>query len=373
MAIATVPRAYLDYNATAPLRPAAREAMVAALEVYGNPSSVHGPGRSARKLVEKARSQVCDLAGAAPADLVFTGGGTEANAMVLRGTAARLVVSAVEHPSILENAADSRIVPVGSNGLVDLAALDEILTDLRSTKGDILVSIMAANNETGVIQPIAGAAEIVHRHGALFHVDAIQLAGKGDLPAVWDCADLMSLSAHKLGGPTGVGALLARPGINLTPLAAGGGQERGRRAGTENLPGIVGFGAAADDALAGLGELQNVSRLRDELERQLHVIGAVTIHGSEVDRLPNTSCIGLAGARAETLVMALDLAGVAVSAGSACSSGKVQASHVLEAMGCDEAAARSAIRVSLGWDSTEEDLNLFIDAWADICARQRAA
>ena len=366
--------AYLDYNATAPLRPAAREAMVEAISLVGNPSSVHGPGRTARRLIEEARAEVCSLVGAAPAELVFTSGGTEANAAALHGTGARLVVSAIEHPSVLENAPAAAIVPVDAEGLIDIPALEEILSAEAKYDAQILLSLMAANNETGVIQPVAAAAECARRHGACLHVDAIQLAGKGDLTAVWECADLMSLSGHKVGGPAGVGALLVKPGIELTPLVRGGGQERGRRAGTENLSGIAGFGAAAREALVGLGEAGRIERLRSSLEARIRAINpAVVVYGADAPRLPNTSCIGLAGVPAETQVMALDLAGVAVSAGSACSSGKVTPSHVLAAMGLDETAARSAIRVSLGWDSTEEDVNMFLDAWSDISARQRAA
>ncbi len=305
--------AYLDYNATAPLRPAAREAAVQALDVIGNPSSVHGPGRTARRIVEEARAQVCSLAGAAHGDLVFTSGGTEANAIALRGTGAGLVVSAIEHPSVLDNAPGAAIVPVDGDGLIDLTALEEILSGLAHSGAGTMVSVMAANNETGVIQPIAAVADIAHRQGARLHVDAIQLAGKGDLVAVWDCADLMSLSGHKIGGPSGVGAVLVGPGIDLSSIAGGGGQERGRRAGTENLPGIAGFGAAAAEALAGLDAMDKIARLRDSLEQRARAIdSAATIHGAAAPRLPNTTCIGLVGISAETQVMG------ARSCGSCC-------------------------------------------------------
>jgi cysteine desulfurase len=361
--------AYLDHNATSPLRPEARAAVVLALDTVGNPSSVHGAGRAARRLVEESRTRVAALAGAMPAEVVFTGGGTEANAMALRGTPRRAVVSAVEHPSVLENAPGAAVIPVDEQGLVDLEALNDALGD----GAPAVVSVMAANNETGVVMPIEAVSEVARRHGALVHVDAVQLAGKGDLTAIWAVADLLTLSAHKLGGPSGAGALLVRSGIGLSPLVAGGGQERGQRAGTENLCGIAGFGAAAA-AAAWHAEAPRIAELRDQLEdgvRQASA-GAIVV-GAGAPRLPNTACIALPGTPAETQVMALDLAGIAVSAGSACSSGKVQRSHVLAAMGLDDAAASSAIRVSLGWNSSRKDVDLFLAAWADMCARRRAA
>ena len=363
--------AYLDYNATAPLRAGARAAMVEVLDVVGNPSSVHGPGRAARKILETARTQVSALACADPADLVFTSGATEANALALRGASRRLIASAVEHPSVLENAAGATIVQVDENGVVDLANLEFVLDgDDRPA----LISVMAANNETGAIQPVAAVADLARRHGTWLHVDAVQLAGKGDLQDVWACADLLSLSAHKIGGPSGVGALLTKPGVELKSLVAGGGQERGRRSGTENLIGIAGFGAAAEAATRDLADMDRIADLRDRLESGVRSLDqAAQIYGAAARRLPNTSCIGLPGMPAETQVMNLDLAGVAVSAGAACSSGKVRASHVLSAMGLDQHAASSAIRVSLGWDSTEKDVDIFLNAWAAMSARRHAA
>lgn len=359
--------AYLDYNATAPLRPEARVAVAEAMAITGNPSSVHGPGRQARRFLETAREQVAALAGVAPADLTFTSGGTEANAMAIAAFRARpAFVSAIEHPSVLDNMADAARLPVTSDGLVDLDAAAALLADADAP----FVAVMAANNETGVLQPIEALAGIVHGAGGVLLVDAIQRAGKLPLAPVAAVADLMTLSAHKLGGPSGVGALAVRPGLDIAPLYAGGGQERRRRSGTENLPGIAGFGAAAAAAMAGLEQGLRIARLRDTLETGVRGadVGAV-IYGGDAPRLPNTSCIGLPGVSGETQVMSLDLAGVAVSAGSACSSGKVQRSHVLDAMGAPDGAAGEAIRVSLGWASTPADVERFLAAWGAMAAK----
>ena len=366
------PAAYLDYNASAPVRPAAAAAVAAALEAVGNASSVHAPGRAARRRIEDARERVAALVGAAPAGVVFTSGGTEANALALTGSGAtRQLVSAVEHDSVLRNAPGATLIPVDRNGVVDLAALERLLAD--GAGETCLVSLMLANNETGVIQPVAEAVGLARAHGARLHCDAVQATGKiaVDIEALG--VDMLTLSAHKIGGPQGVGALVLRDGMTVTPLIRGGGQERGRRAGTENLPGIAGFGAAAAAALADLaaGEPTRIAALRDRLEAALAPHG--TLHGAGAARLPNTSCIGLAGRSAETQVMALDLAGVAVSSGAACSSGKVRASHVLGAMGLSAADAGCAIRVSLGWASTGEDVDRFIAAWRGLAARGVAA
>jgi cysteine desulfurase len=371
------PVAYLDYNATAPVRPAAAAAVAAALEAAGNASSVHAPGRAARRRIEDARERVAALVGAAPANVVFTSGGTEANALALTGSdATRLLVSAVEHDSVLRNAPGATPIPVDRNGVVDLAALDRLLAEPRGET--CLVSLMLANNETGVIQPVAEAAAIARAHGARMHCDAVQAAGKIAVDIAVLGVDMLTLSAHKIGGPQGVGALVLRDGMTLAPLLKGGGQERGRRAGTENLPGIAGFGAAAAAALADLaaGAPARIAALRDGLEAALAAPAAIqgaVIHGAGAARLPNTSCIGLPGRSAETQVMALDLAGVAVSSGAACSSGKVRASHVLGAMGLSAADAGCAIRVSLGWASTQDDVDRFVAAWGALAARGVAA
>lgn len=362
---------YLDYNATAPVRPEAAAAVAEALGLVGNPSSVHAFGRSARGRLERARVRVAALVGAGPAQLVFTSGGTEANNLALNGGGRdRVLVSAVEHDSVLR-ARPVETVPVDRRGVVDVAALD---TMLAADKRPALVSVMLANNETGVMQPVADVLRIARAHGALVHCDAVQAAGK--IAVDWAAlgVDLMSLSAHKLGGPPGVGALVVGDHVELAAIQRGGGQERRRRAGTENLPGIVGFGVAAELAAAELTAMSRISALRDDLEsRALAVMPATCAVGSGAPRLPNTSCLMTPGLGSELQVMALDLAGVAVSAGAACSSGKVQPSHVLRAMGLDDVAAGSAIRVSLGWRSTAADVDRFIDGWSALAARRRDA
>jgi cysteine desulfurase len=362
--------AYLDWNATAPLRPEAAAAMTEALTRCGNPSSVHRCGREARRALEAARAQVAALIGAPAAAIVFTSGGTEANQLALRGIAGRrLLVSAIEHDSVRE-AAPANGVPVTAQGLLDLEALARMLAaDPRPA----LVSLMLANNETGVVQPVSEAARIAHAHGALLHCDAVQAAGKLPLDMGRLGADLVTLSAHKLGGSQGVGALAAAPELPLTALQTGGGQERGRRAGTENLPGIVGFGAACAAAARELDAYAGLACLRDEAERRLLAIAPeARVHGGAAPRLPNTLCLAMPGVPAATQVMALDLAGVMVSAGSACSSGKLRRSHVLDAMGVPAAEAESAIRISLGWSTTPADIDQLVEAWGALHARRRA-
>lgn len=368
-------RAYLDWNATAPLRPQAKAALTAALELCGNPSSVHGEGRAARRLIEDAREQVAKLVGADPADVVFTSGGTEANTLALTPLVARagdkaplqrLLISAIEHPSVRSAgrfpAEAVSEIPVTAQGAVDLAALKAALAN----GGRALVSIMLANNETGVIQPVREAADIVHEAGGILHVDAVQGPGRMPLDLKALGADLLTLSAHKLGGPKGVGALIRTPGIHISePLIKGGGQERGARAGTENVAGIAGFGAAAEAALQSLdADIARMRALRDRLEAGLKTeTPQAVIFGAEAERLPNTTLFALPGIKAETAVIAFDLDGVAVSSGAACSSGKVQPSHVLAAMGVQRALSDGAIRVSLGPATTENDLERFRNAW----------
>jgi cysteine desulfurase len=372
-------RVYLDWNATAPLRPQAREAMVAALDTIGNPSSVHAEGRAARRLVDDARRRVAALVGAEPGDVVFTSGGTEANALALApGMAGRapqvLLVSAIEHPSVLAGgrfAADAVIkVPVGPDGIVDVGALEQRLATLeRDGRGRALVSLMHANNETGVVQPIAAAAAIVHQAGGLLHVDAVQGAGRIPCDINDLGADLLTISGHKLGGPQGVGALVRRGASSWAePLIKGGGQERGARAGTENVAAIAGFGAAAEAATRDRdAERQRLGALRDRLEASLKVdFPDATVFGAEAERLPNTSLFAVPGAKAETAVIGLDLGGVAVSSGAACSSGKVAPSHVLAAMGVPAPLARGAVRVSIGYATQETDIDRFLAAWTRL-------
>jgi cysteine desulfurase len=356
-------RIYLDHNATAALRPEVLEAMVEVLRGVGNPSSVHGFGRAARNLVEDARERVARLVGARPADVVFTAGGTEANNLALKGApAAAILASAIEHPSVLNAAPDARRVPVTADGIVDLAALERMLAAARKPA---LVALMLANNETGVIQPVAEAARIAQAHGAKLHCDAVQAAGKVAVDVVALGADTLSVSAHKLGGPQGVGALIVREGARLAPLIAGGGQEHGLRAGTENVAGIVGFGVAADSALNELDAYARIATLRDHMERSL----GARVFGAAAPRLPNTSQLAMPDVAAETQVIAFDLDGIAVSAGSACSSGKVGPPYVLLAMGVPEREAGTAIRVSLGRDTTPDEIERFIAAWRALRGR----
>ena len=357
---------YMDHNAPTAVRPAVKDALLRARELTGNPSSVHGAGRGVRKLVEDAREQVAALVGAMPAGVVFTSGGTEANNLAIPGAGTRRVlVSAVEHVSVLKSVAAPEIIAVDSNGLIDLGALDAAL---EVNQEAALVSVMLANNETGVIQPVAEVSSLAKKHGALFHCDAVQAAGKFVIDMKALGIDMLTLSAHKIGGPQGIGALVLADDQTLSPIIRGGGQERSRRAGTENLPGIVGFGVAAAEALKNLSVFADVRDWRDRIEAELSRHQGVCIFGASVSRLANTTCLTMPGVEAEHQLIALDLAGIAVSAGSACSSGKVEPSHVLAAMGIEADEAATAIRVSLGWNTTEHDIERFLSAWAEVHA-----
>lgn len=369
-------RVYLDWNATTPLRPEARTAILAAQDLIGNPSSIHAEGREARRLVEEARATLAAAVGAQPRNVVFTSAGTEANALALSpglrgssgGPVERLLVSAVEHASVLTGGRfpSDRVglVPVTRSGVVDLDHLERQLQDGPPA----LVSIMAANNETGALQPVAEAAAIVHEAGGLLHVDAIQALGKIPFDINSMGVDLATFSAHKIGGPKGVGALVMRDGISgLEPGLRGGGQELNRRAGTENVAGIAGFGAALKAALQALPEdASRMASLRDRLENGLRGIAGATIFAGDTARLPNTVLFTAPGLKAETAVIGFDLEGIAVSSGSACSSGKVQPSHVLSAMGYDPAVAQGAVRLSLGWSTEPEDINRALEAWRKL-------
>lgn len=368
---------YLDHNATTPVRPEAAEAVAAALTATGNPSSVHGAGRRARMLVEDAREQVAALVGARAEDVVFTSGGTEANNQALanapRGAAEGPVfASAVEHVSVLEGADNVTRIPVDEDGVVDLAALDSMLKNalLKVGGGRALVSVMLANNETGVIQPIARIAELAAEHDAVLHCDAVQAAGKIEIDFPSLGVHMMTVSAHKIGGPQGTGALIVAPGHKATAWIRGGGQERSRRGGTENIPGIAGFGRAASLAKADIERLQGLADLRDRMEAEIaEAQPKARIFAKSKDRLPNTSCLTMPGVTSETQVMAFDLEDIAVSAGSACSSGKVEPSHVLAAMGAAEDDIKSAVRVSLGWTTGKDDIEKFTAAWKALNAR----
>jgi cysteine desulfurase len=359
---------YLDWNATTPLRPEAAAAMSAVLARCGNPSSVHRWGRAARQGVEHARSAVGALLHAPAEGVVFVSGGTEANHLALLGSGrGRILVSAVEHDSVLRAVPEAERIPVDHDGVVTLDTLDRLLSD---DPRPALVSIMFANNETGVVQPVAAISAIARAHGALFHCDAVQAAGKISLDAGAIGADLVTLSAHKLGGPLGIGALVVTGELELTPLLRGGGQERGRRAGTENLVGIAGFAAAAAAAAEEIAVYDCVRELRDALEAGvLSVAPEAAVLAAGAPRLPNTAAIAMPGVSAETQVIALDLDGVMVSAGAACSSGKVGPSHVLEAMGLGPDLVGSTIRVSLGWNSSEGDVAHFLRAWTALYRR----
>ena len=354
---------YLDYNATAPLKPAVLDAMRAALADTGNPSSVHRFGRLARRRVEEARAAVAALVGARPAQVVFTSGGTEANNLALAQPAARVLISATEHDSVRAAAPAATLVPVDRAGVVDLAALDRLLA---GSPAPALVAVMLANNETGVIQPIADVARIVRARDARIHCDAVQAAGRIAVDFAALGVHTMTISAHKFGGPQGIGALIVDDEVALSPMLRGGGQERGSRAGTENVAGIVGFGLAARLAHDELATMSELTALRDAMEARLEA--TATIFGREAPRLANTSCVAMPGVAAETQVMAFDLAGVALSAGAACSSGKVRASHVLQAMGAGDLAGE-AIRASLGWATTQADVDRFVETWIGLWAR----
>ncbi len=379
----TAPRAYLDHNASAPLLPEARAAMLAALDAGGNASSVHGEGRAARRLVEAARRQVAALVGAAPAHVVFTSGATEAASTLLTPDwrmgrsplrMSRLYVCAADHPCLLSGGrfapADISVLGVDGDGIADLAALEAMLAAHDREAGLPLVAIHAANNETGVIQPVAEIARVVKAAGGVLVVDAVQAAGRTPIDISSGWGDFLILSSHKIGGPQGAGAIVGVSDLMMpAPLVRGGGQEKGHRAGTENVAAVVGFGAAADVALARLPEMAAVAALRDMAEAALRELApGATIYGEGAPRLANTSFFAIPGMKAETVQIAFDLAGVALSAGSACSSGRVGPSHVLKAMGHD--GGDGALRVSLGHSTTAEEIAMFRSALAKLVGRR---
>jgi cysteine desulfurase len=382
MASAEISRIYLDYNATAPLRPEARAATLEALDVLGNPSSIHAEGRRARAIVEEARRAVAALAGVAPRGVVFVSGGTEAANLALtpaiqapgrKTPLTRLIMSAGEHPCVLRGhrfaPEATAIAPLEPDGGLDLDALAELLS---RGEGAPMLALQGANNETGVLQPVAEAAGLVHAADGIVVCDGVQLPGRIDLAAATSGADFLFLSAHKFGGPKGAGALIAtRPDLAIeAPLLRGGGQERGARAGTENVAAIAGFGAAARLAAAEIErEAPRLAVLRDRLTQRLRETAPeAVVFGAAAPRLPNTLAFAAPGAAAATLLIALDLAGVAVSSGSACSSGKVTPSHVLAAMGVEPGLAAGALRVSFGWASRDEDVDRFVAAFGEALA-----
>ncbi|MCV3209814.1 cysteine desulfurase [Mesorhizobium sp. YC-39] len=376
-------RAYLDYNASAPLLSTARDAMITALDVAANPSSVHAEGRAARRLIENARRDVAALVNARPEHVVFTSGATEAASTLLtadwqmgRGTVrmSQVYVSEADHPCILNGghfpAVQVTRIGVDANGIADLTALAAALGSHGKTDGLPLVAIHAANNETGVIQPVGRIAEIVKAAGGILVVDAVQAAGRIPIDMSAGYADYLILSSHKIGGPKGVGAIVAASDLMMPrPLITGGGQEKGHRGGTENLAAIAGFGAAAREALIGLKSIDAVGRRRDEIEAIVKTLAPdAEIFGTGAPRLANTTFFAIAGIKAETAQIAFDLAGVALSAGSACSSGKVGPSHVLKAMGHSDSLG--ALRVSIGHATGAEDIELFRTALAGIASRR---
>ena len=368
----SAPRVYLDHNATTALRPEARAAMTAALDVVGNPSSVHHEGRRARSIIETAREQVAKLVGAKPLEVIFTSGATEANAWVAGcGDWTTILSADIEHDSVrgpVSHASARHVtLPVSADGLVDIEAITTFASTAPSSGGRTLVMLQLANNETGIVQPVAQAAHSVRAHGLHVHTDAVQAPGRMMIDFAGLGVDGMSLSGHKLGGPAGVGALVIRDGARLSSFLTGGGQERRRRAGTENLIGIAGFGAAAESVVADTDAGQRLAVLRDRLETGIRQITpAAVIIGATTARLPNTTSVAVPGLTAELLVIKLDLAGIAVSSGAACSSGKVGASHVLSAMGLSADIAAGAIRLSLGWNSSEADVATFLNVWGAI-------
>lgn len=371
---------YLDHNATAPIRPEALDAVMQALARTGNPSSVHGAGRAAKALVERAREILARAVRARAEDIVFTSGGTEANNLALfsakEAGVKRLIVSAIEHDAVMDAARATglpvEILPVTADGVADLSWLENRLKDWNAADGVPFVSLMAANNETGVIQPVEAAGRLVAEAEGLFHVDAVQALGKVDYDVAGTLAHYTAFSAHKVGGPQGVGALVLACDAPVSRLLHGGGQEKGRRCGTENVGGIAGFAAAVEAAYAAPQEAAHVRALRDRAEEIIKAVAAdVKIWGERAERLPNTLCLSAPGWNSEIQVIAMDLAGFAVSAGAACSSGKVRKSRVLEAMGASPEEAASALRVSFGPGNTLEEAESFANAWLQARARAR--
>jgi len=369
-----ISRIYLDYNATAPIREDVIDLVGEVMREGGNPSSVHGSGRKARARVDVARGQVAELVNALPPEVVFTGGGTEATDLAINGVAPAngvtdLVVCATEHPASFGSSSQFNgsvhELPVTASGAVDLVAAAKLFDELKAKDARIMVVIQAANNETGVIQPVREIAQMVRdRALGLVHCDAVQAAGKVPVDLVLMGADTASLSAHKIGGPLGVGALILREGVAIAPRIVGGGQEMGRRSGTENVPGIAGFGLAAELARQGLSDYAKLAEVRDGFEEGLKDLAPKAVFFGEGEpRLPNTSNFSVPGVSAETALMMLDLAGLEVSSGSACSSGKVGQNRVLAAMQVEDGIARGALRVSFGWNSNASHAHRFLEVW----------
>lgn len=374
-------RHYLDYNATTPVRPEVIDAVCEAMRTIGNSSSVHAEGRGARAIVEDAREKLRAMINAPVNGVIFTGGGTEAihyaqHGAVRAGSVKRIFVSAIEHAAVPGNAATTGVpvetIPAKPSGVADLDWLRDRLKNYDAKReGGFLVCLMYANNETGVIQPVAEAAEIAHEKGGLLFADAAQAAGKVPVNFVMSGADLMAVTAHKFGGPIGVGALIAGPNLPLEPVMRGGGHESNRRAGTHNVPALAGLGKACELAGDCLAKAPKIAAMRDRMQAAAEEAGA-TVWGKSETRLPGTLSLSAPGFTSQTQLMAMDLAGIAISSGSACSSGKTKPSHVLSAMGAGDDLASCGIRVSLGWNSKEEDADAFIREWPQAYARVKA-
>lgn len=358
---------YLDYNATAPMRPEIRDLVIKIMEGVGNGSSVHAYGRAARKYIETARSQVANLCAVEAEQVTFTSGATESiNAVLSNYRDKAVLVSRIEHPAVLESAPHATLIPVTAQGVVDLTALETLLTDTKPA----LVCIMLVNSETGVIQPVSEAAKLVHDHGALLLVDGVQAAGRIDINMQKLGADYLALSAHKMAGPQGVGALITKSGLEAPRFMLGGGQEKNCRAGTHNTAGIAGMGLAAQIAKANIPHYESITKMRDEMETHIRgLTNNIRIYGDNAPRVGNTCNIGLNNVPAQTQLMALDLDGIAVSSGSACSSGSFKPSHVLSAMGANADEAKSALRISMGWNTTRSDIDAFVQSYAKIIKR----
>ena len=363
-------RTYLDYNATAPLRPAVRDLMLQVLEGVGNASSVHSFGRDARKYVEDARRQVAELVNVKPEQVIFNAGATEANNHALQGFKnKRVLISAIEHPSVFNSAPHAEKIPVTKEGVIDMGAFEKML---NTGAPPALVSVMLVNSETGVIQPVKEIATMARAKDAVVHTDAVQAAGRISLDMNDLGVDMLSLSAHKMAGPQGVGCLIIREGFTPEKHMQGGTHEDGRRGGTHNTAGIAGMGLAAQLAAENMPSYAEIKKLRDGMEAGLKKISnEVIIYGENAPRVGNTSSVGLPGVSAQTQLMALDLEGVATSSGSACSSGSWKASHVLSAMGVPEDETKCALRISLGWATTQADIDHCLSVWENMYKRTR--
>jgi len=358
---------YFDHNATTPLKPVVRQAILSVLDLPTNASSVHKSGRAARMKIESARMQVAKAIQTEPAGIIFTSGATEANNMALNlPLVSRVLVSSIEHPSVLKARDNSELIPVNSDGIVDMDVLEDML---KADNQPTLVSVMMVNNETGIIQPIKEIAKLVRKYNGFTHTDAVQAMGRIPIDMVDLGVDMLSLSSHKIGGPQGMGALAFRNCVEPAVLLKGGGQEKNRRSGTENTAGIVGFATACTDAIENMDSYNGLSELRDKLETALS--GHVTCIAHS-NRVSNTSMMIVSDIASETLLIALDLEGIAISNGSACSSGTVEPSHVLSAMSIPDIEANCAIRISLGWNTTEDEVDSFIESFLKIVSRIKA-